>query len=55
MNEIELMQEIVNEDIQIIKELIQEDIMPLIKYREQLEKKIFEKEYKELKKLELEV
>ncbi len=49
---IELMQEIVKEDIKLIGEVIAEDMIPLIKFREQLEKKEFEKALRELKRLE---
>ena len=51
-NDIELMQEIVKEDIKLIGEIIAEDMIPLIKCREQLEKKEFEKALRELKRLE---
>jgi len=54
-NLIQLMQEIVEEDLEIMKEVVQEDILPLIKYREQLERKAFEKAHREMKKLEEEV
>lgn len=46
--------EVINEDLAILEELIQEEIKPLIDYRKQLEKKIFDKAYKELLQLEKE-
>ena len=46
------MQQLVKEDIELMKEVIAEDIAPLIKFREQLEKKEFNKAFDEMKKLE---
>lgn len=54
-NDLEVMQELVKEDIDLMKEIIAEDMIPLIQYREQLERKAFEKAYREMKKLEEEV
>ena len=54
-NDLEVMEELVKEDIELMKEVIEEDIQPLIQYREQLEKKAFNKAYNEMKKLEEEV
>ncbi len=54
-NDLELMREIVKEDTELMKEIIAEDIVPLVKFREQLEKKEFEKAFKELQELEEEV
>lgn len=51
-NDIELMEEIIAEDMEIMEELFQEDVLPLIQHQQQLEKKAFEKAYKELKALE---
>ena len=52
---IELMQSIVAEDIELMKEIIAEDMIPLIKFREQLEKKEFEKAHREMLRLEEDV
>ncbi|KKL91140.1 hypothetical protein LCGC14_1897690, partial [marine sediment metagenome] len=46
-NDIETMQEIVKEDMELMAEVIAEDMLPLIKFREQLEKKEFEKAHRE--------
>ena len=54
-NDLEIMQELVAEDIKLMQEIIAEDMIPLIQFREQLEKKAFEKAFKEMKKLEEEV
>jgi len=54
-SDLEVMQELVKEDIELMKEVITEDMIPLIQYREQLEKKAFEKAFREMKKLEEEV
>lgn len=54
-NDLEVMQELVDEDLQLMQEVILEDIQPLIQYREQLEKKEFEKAFREMKRLEEEV
>ena len=54
-NDIEVMQELVKEDLELMREVILEDIQPLIQYREQLEKKAFEKAVAEMKRLEEEV
>ncbi len=54
-NDLEIMQGLVAEDIQLMQEVILEDIQPLIKFREQLERKEFEKAHREMKKLEEEV
>lgn len=49
---IEVIDELIAEDIEIIEELVEEEIKPIIDYRKQLEKKIFEKAYKEVLELE---
>ena len=54
-NDLEIMQEMVKEDIELMKEIILEDMIPLIQFREQLERKEFSKAYNEMKKLEEEV
>lgn len=50
----EIVDELIEEEISIIDELIEEEIKPLLDYRKQLEKKIFEKAYKEVLGLEQE-
>ena len=40
-NDLELMQEMVSEDIKLMQEIIAEDMIPLIQFREQLERKGF--------------
>ncbi|KKN56449.1 hypothetical protein LCGC14_0572220 [marine sediment metagenome] len=54
-NSLETMQELVKEDIELMKEIIAEDLIPLIQFREQIEKKEFNKAFNEMKKLEGEV
>ncbi|KKN64752.1 hypothetical protein LCGC14_0488840 [marine sediment metagenome] len=54
-NDLEIMQEMVKEDLELMNEIILEDMLPLIQFREQLERKEFEKAFKEMKKLEEEV
>ena len=54
-NDLEIMQEMVSEDIELMREVILEDLQPLIQFREQLERKEFEKAHREMKKLEGEV
>lgn len=54
-NDLEVMRELVKEDIDLMKEIIAEDMIPLIQYREQLERKAFEKAHREMKSLEEEV
>jgi len=49
---LEIMQELVKEDLELMKEIIIEEIVPLIQFREKLERKEFEKAFKELKELE---
>lgn len=51
-NDLEVMQELVKEDIALMKEIIAEDMVPLIRFREQLEKKEFNKAFQEMKSLE---
>ena len=51
-NDLEVMQELVKEDIELMKEIIAEDVIPLIQFREQLERKEFEKAFREMKSLE---
>ena len=53
-NIVQLMQECITEDMEAMKEVIQEDLIPLIEYRTEQEKKIYNKAYKELKELESE-
>ena len=54
-NDLETMQEIVKEDLELMQAVIREDILPLIQFREQLEKKAFEKAFDEMKSLEEDV
>lgn len=54
-NDLEVMRELVAEDIELMKEIIMEDMIPLIQFREQLERKAFEKAHREMKRLEEEV
>lgn len=54
-NDLEVMRELVAEDIELMKEVISEDLLPLMQFREQLERKEFEKAHREMKKLEKEV
>ena len=54
-NNLEVMKELVAEDIKLMQEVITEDMIPLIQFREQLERKEFEKAFKEMKRLEGEV
>ena len=54
-NDLEVMQELVKEDIELMQEVITEDLLPLMQFREQLERKEFEKAHREMKKLEEEV
>ena len=54
-NELKVMQELVEEDIELMQEVILEDMIPLVQFREQLERKAFEKAHREMKKLEGEV
>ncbi len=54
-NDLEVMQELVAEDIKLMQEVIMEDMLPLIQFREQLEKKEFNRAFQEMKKLEEEV
>ena len=51
---IDIADEVIAEDLEIIEELIEEEIKPLIDYRKQLEKKIFDKAFEEVKTLEKE-
>ena len=51
-NDLEIMQEMVKQDIDLMLEVIAEDMIPLIKFREELERKEFNKAFKEMKKLE---
>lgn len=52
MDTLEIMQEVVKEDFEDIMEVIAEDILPLIRFREQLERKEFERALRELEQLE---
>ena len=54
-NDLEIMKEMVKEDIELMQEIIAEDMIPLIQFREKLEKKEFEKAFRQMKKLEEEV
>ncbi len=54
-NSLEVMQELVAQDINLMKEVILEDMLPLIQFREQLERKAFEKAHREMESLEKEV
>ena len=51
-NDLEIMQEMVKEDIKLMQEIIAEDMIPLIQFRERLERKEFEKAFREMKSLE---
>ncbi len=51
-NAIEVMQELVAEDIKLMQEVITEDIIPLLQFREQMEREAFNKAHKEMQKLE---
>ncbi len=51
-NDLEIMQEMVKEDIALTQEIIAEDMIPLIQFRERLERKEFEKAFREMKSLE---
>ena len=51
-NDLEVMKEMVKEDIELMQEIIAEDMIPLIQFREKLEKKEFEKAFREMKSLE---
>ena len=51
-NDLETMQELVKEDLELMREVIKEDIVPLIQFREKLEKEAFEKAHREMLKLE---
>ncbi len=53
---LDIMQEILGEgDIDALKELVNETILPLIKFRAEQEKKIFNKEINKMHRLEEEV
>lgn len=54
-NDVEIMKEMVAEDMKLMQEIIMEDMVPLLQFREKLEKKEFEKAFREMKKLEGEV
>lgn len=54
-NDLEVMQELVKEDIELMQEVIAEDLLPLMQFREQLERKEFNKAFQEMKRLEEEV
>lgn len=54
-NDLEVMQELVKEDIELMREVIAEDLLPLMQFREQLERKEFNKAFQEMKRLEEEV
>lgn len=51
-SDLEVMQEMVKEDIELMQEIILEDLLPLIQFREKLERKEFEKAFREMKSLE---
>ena len=44
--------EIIDETVEIINELLDEEVKPLLEYRQQQEKKLFDKAYKEVLRLE---
>jgi len=50
-----LMEDIISEDIEVMKEVVKEDLLPLIKHRQEIERKIFNREYEEQKRLEEEL
>lgn len=50
-----LMKEVVEEDVEIMREFIEEEIQPLILYRQELERKLFNRAYDELLEIEGEV
>ena len=54
-NPIDLMKELADESVEALTELIQEEVAPLIKYRAELEKKIGNKEIREMRQMEQEV
>lgn len=49
---IEITDELLAEDTEIIEELMEEEIQPIIDYKKELERKIFDKAYKEVLELE---
>lgn len=51
----DLVEEVIAEELAIIEEVIKEEIEPIIKQREEMTKRAFNKEYADLKKLEAEV
>ena len=51
---IEIMEECIAEDMEAIREVIREDLVPLIEYRTELEKDIYNKAFKALQELESE-
>ena len=54
-NPFDLMKELADESVEALTELIQEEIAPLIQYRAELEKKIGNKEIRDMHKMEQEV
>ena len=54
-NPIDLMKELAEESVEALTELIQEEVTPLINYRAELEKKMGNKEIREMRKMEQEV
>ena len=54
-NDLEIMKELVADDIKLMQEVIAEDVLPLIQFREQLEREAFNKAFREMKSLEEEV
>ena len=51
-NDLEVMQELVKDDLELMNEVILEDIVPLIQFREKIERKEFNRAFNEMKKLE---
>lgn len=48
----EIIGELITEEIVAVTEFVQEELMPLIEYREEAEKKAFDRFYKNLKQME---
>lgn len=51
----DIVEEVIAEELAIIEEVIKEEIEPIIKQREEMKKKAFSKEYREILTLEKEV
>lgn len=52
VNLIELMEETIKEDLEVMRLVVKEDLVPLLEHRAKMEKKEFDKAYKELQALE---